>query len=502
MSKTISYQEVSLGNAIYYGSEALSLQRVVNMRFNVFPPSLKPLIAVMGLFCLLSCTAQYPLNPKLEFKLRDNPFQSKLMSPGKSDELFLILAFSGGGTRAASLSYGVLEALDRVEVPVPQGIQNADNKPIKHTLLDEVDLITGVSGGSFTAAYYGLHGREAFQNYREKVLLQDLQGGLLWGFISPVNWVRLWSPRFGRSDMAQEYYDYMIFHGATLGDMASGKGPAVIILATDANDGIVFPFVPSRFALICSDFEKFPLARAVAASAAFPGPLTPIILKNYSGHCKHRVPAWITEALAKPDPTSRTYYNAVMTNTYLDPGTKPYIHLIDGGVSDNLGIRGIMETMAAQGGIRDALKGERLAKTRRVAFIIVDAQTQEKPRWRILDEIPGLGAILGASSTIMINKYNFETIDLLRRYAEEWTHENKTAGSKPIEIYIIHVAFAFLPDKKEREYFQDIPTALTLPAEQVDKLRGVAGKLLYSQESFNKLVKDLGGKMPVTGQPR
>jgi len=230
------------------------------MRFNVFPPSLKALIAVTGLSLLLSCTAQYPLNPKLEFKLRDNPFQSKLMSPGKSDELFLILAFSGGGTRAASLSYGVLEALDRVEVPALQGIQNTDNKPIQHTQLDEVDMITGVSGGSFTAAYYGLHGRDAFTNYREKVLLQDLQGGLLWGFISPVNWVRLWSPRFGRSDMAQEYYDYMIFHGATLGDMARGKGTAVIILATDANDGIVFPFVPSRFALICSDFEKFPFS--------------------------------------------------------------------------------------------------------------------------------------------------------------------------------------------------------------------------------------------------
>ena len=85
--------------------------------------------------------------------------------------------------------------------------------------------------------------------------------------------------------MAQEYYDKMIFHGATLGDLASGKGPAVNILATDANDGIVLHFAPSQFTLICSDFEKFPLARAVAASAAFPGALTPIILKNYAGQC-------------------------------------------------------------------------------------------------------------------------------------------------------------------------------------------------------------------------
>lgn len=460
------------------------------------------ILLFLGLFSFSACTAQYALNPKLDFRVRDNPFQSKLTSPEKSDELFLMLAFSGGGSRAASLSYGILEALDRVELPAPKGIQRADNAPIRHTLLDEVDLISGVSGGSFTAAYYGLHGRDSFRDYREKVLLQDLQSGLLWGLISPVNWIRLWSPRFGRSDMAQEYYDDLIFHGATLGDLASGKGPATIILATDATDGIVFPFIPSQFVLICSDFEKFPLARAVAASAAFPGALTPIILKNYAGQCDHKVPSWITNALAKPDPASRAYYTAVMTNTYLDPDTKPYIHLIDGGVSDNLGIRGIMEAIAVQGGIRDALKEGGLAKTRRMVFIIVDAQTQEKPRWRFIDEIPGLGAILGASSTIMINKYNFETIDLLRRYAGEWTYEDEAAGKKPIEIHIIHVTFASLPDKAEREYFQGIPTALTLPDEQVDKLREVAGKLLYLQESFHKLVKDLGGKMPGTGQPK
>ncbi len=472
------------------------------MRFNIFKPLLRTLAAVAALFSLLSCTAQYALNPKLEVKLRESPFRSKLVSPGKSDELFLILAFSGGGIRAAALSHGVLEALDRIEIPAPKGVQGGDHKPQRHTLLDEVDLISGVSGGSFTAAYYGLHGRDALRDYREKVLLQDLHGGLLWGLITPVNWFRLWSPRFGRSDMAQEFYDYMIFHGATLGDLASGRGPAVVILATDAIDGIVFPFVPSQFALICSDFEKFPLARAVAASAAFPGPLTPIVLKNYAGQCDHKVPRWISDALAKPDPTSRVYYNAVMMKTYLDAETKPYIHLIDGGVSDNLGIRGIMDTIAAQGGIRDALKDGALAKTRRVVFVIVDAQTQERPRWRLFDEIPGLDAMLGASSTIMINKYNFETIDLLHRYAGQWTAVEETAGAKPIEIYIVHVAFASLPDKAEREFFQQIPTALTLPEAQVDKLREVAGRLLYAQQPFRKLVTDLGGKVPEADPPR
>lgn len=472
------------------------------MKSNFFLQSLKILTALMAFLMLLSCTAQYALNPRLQMKVRESPLQSKLFSLAKSDELFLILSFSGGGTRAAALSYGVLEALDRVEIPTPKGLLSPQKPPIRHTLLDEVDLITGVSGGSFTAAYYGLHGKDALKDYRENVLLQDLEHGLILGLINPVNWFRLWSPRFGRSDMAQEYYDDMIFHGTTLGDLASGKGPAVNILATDANDGIVFPFVPSQFSLICSDFEKFPLARAVAASAAFPGALTPIILKNYAGQCAHKDPAWMTNALAKPDPTSRIYYKALMTKTYLDPETKPYIHLIDGGVSDNLGVRNITEAIAAMGGIKEIMKEEKITSGRQLVFIIVDAQTKERNSWGLIDKIPGIGAILGASSTIMINKYNFETIDLLRRYAEEWTHESGKEGNKKIQIYIIHVSFDSLPDKTEREYFQEIPTALTLPEEQVDRLRKVAGKLLYAQEPFTRLVKDLGGNLSETGQTK
>ncbi|MCX5848106.1 MAG: patatin-like phospholipase family protein [Deltaproteobacteria bacterium] len=472
------------------------------MRSNFFPQSLKIFVTIAVFLMLASCTAQYALNPKLDMKTREHPMESKLISQAKSDDLFLILSFSGGGIRAAALSYGILEALDQVEIPAPQNISELQAAPVRHTLLDEVDLITGVSGGSFTAAYYGLHGRDALKDFREKVLLQDLQVGLIRTAINPVNWVRLWSPHFGRSDIAQEYYDSIIFHGATLGDLASGKGPAVNILATDANDGIIFPFLPSQFSLICSDFEKFPLARAVAASAALPGALSPISLKNYAGECNYKQPPWVTSALAKPDPTSRVYYKALMTKTYLDPETKPYIHLIDGGVSDNLGVRSIMESIAAMGGIREIMKKENIKGGHRLVFIIVDAQTQERKKWSLLGEIPGIGAILDASSTIMINKYNFETIDLLRRYSEEWTNELKNAGKKDVEIYIIHVCFDSLPDKEEREYFQGIPTVLTLPEEKVDKLRKVAGKLLYTQEPFIRFVKSLGGNIPEAGQTK
>ena len=205
-----------------------------------------------------------------------------------------------------------------------------------------------------------------------------------------------------------------------------------------------------------------------------------------------QVPKWIEQALAKPDITSRTYYNALRMKTYLNPRRKPYIHLIDGGVSDNLGVRGILESLIARGGIRDSLKALGLEKTRRVAIVIVDAKTQEKARWQILDEVPGIGTILGASSTIMINKYNFETIELLHNVARDWAYDDEIHGQKPIDFYIVHVAFDALPDEKERDYFNSVPTSLYLETEQVDRLREAAARLLYTDRDFQRLVKDLG----------
>ena len=445
----------------------------------------------LGFLMLTACTAQYPLNPKLGDIKRAQPYQSKLFSPERSDELLLVLAFSGGGTRAAALSYGVLEALERVEIPGRQ----AETAGRRHSLLDEVDVVSAVSVGSFTAAYFGLYGKAMFKDYRERFLLKDHQGTLLWRFFNPLNWPRLSSPRFGRSDLAQEYYDEILFRGATLGDLADAPGPAVLILSTDIIDGLTFPFTPGQFSLICSDFEKFPVARAVAASSAFPGALTPVVLKNYAGQCRARMPAAILESLQKPDLASRRYDAALRLKTYLDPQKKPYIHLLDGGIADNLGVKGLMEAIEVQGGIRQSLAESGLGRTKKVAFIIVDAKTREKAGWSLVDDVPGLNAIFGAASTIMINRYSYETLSLLRHYVHEWQSESGT-GCSPIDFHVIHVAFDFLPEEKDREYFNNIPTTLVLPPEEVDRLAEAGGRLLYGQREFVRLVSDLGGKWP------
>src|SRR5262249_33752944 len=79
-----------------------------------------------------------------------------------SSSALVILAFSGGGTRAAAFSYGVLEELRRTDLVTPRGG--------RRRLIDEVDIITGVSGGSFTALAYALYGERLFDEYEKRFL--------------------------------------------------------------------------------------------------------------------------------------------------------------------------------------------------------------------------------------------------------------------------------------------------------------------------------------------
>ena len=66
-------------------------------------------------------------------------------------ETIIALSFSGGGTRASAFSYGVIEELAAHET-LSGGIGTS--------LIDDVRFVSGVSGGSVSAAYFALHGKK------------------------------------------------------------------------------------------------------------------------------------------------------------------------------------------------------------------------------------------------------------------------------------------------------------------------------------------------------
>jgi NTE family protein len=179
------------------------------------------------------------------------------------------------------------------DTPIPSG-----------RLLDEVDAITSVSGGSFTSAYYGLYGDRIFEDFEQRMLRRDLQTGLLHQLLNPINWFRLAGGYFDRSELAVALYDAKVFDHKTFADMLARPGPSIQINATDLAAANFFTFFQPQFDLLCSDLSSFSVARAVTASSAVPGAFSPISLRNYAGTCGFEKPPWFDAALAmrKTDP--------------------------------------------------------------------------------------------------------------------------------------------------------------------------------------------------------
>ena len=110
----------------------------------------------------------------------------------------------------------MLEELRRTEIVI---------EGQRRRLIDEVDLITGVSGGSFTALAYALYGERLFAEYEARFLKRDVQGALFWRTLNPFNWWKFIGGTAGRSELAAAYYDEILFEGATYGDLLDTPAP-------------------------------------------------------------------------------------------------------------------------------------------------------------------------------------------------------------------------------------------------------------------------------------
>jgi len=445
----------------------------------------------------ISGCAHYSINQPLRQADPDAGYRGRnLIDPENDDQLLLLLTFSGGGTRAAAFSYGVLETFRDTAVFI-QGRQRR--------LLDEVDWISGVSGGSFTAAYYGVFRDRIFEDFEARFLKKNIQGDLARATLfNPINWVKLLSGYYDRSDLAADYYHEHVFEGKTYADLLARKQPMIVINATDMVQGTKVAFLQDTFDLICSDLSTFPIARACAASSAVPMVLTPITLRNYAGQCGYRMPEALAQAMRPPrDFSSRRFDLANDMLPFLDSQKKPYIHLVDGGVADNLGLRAALERVTLLGDPWTTLKYANQENTNKIVFVVVNAETAINDKWDRFEQVPPLVAMLDSYSSIAIERYNRETVALLVESFPRWADEIRRGrcGSNPIstepgtcgdiEFYLVQVRFDALDDEVERNFLKRLPTSFVLQPQEVDRLREAARRILSESPEFQRLLQDL-----------
>lgn len=452
-------------------------------------PRILLFVASALLAALLGGCVHAPLNqPLTRYDQKGGYRFANRQIPPPGSDVTVILFFSGGGKRAAALSYGVLREL--AATPAAGGSQR---------LLDSVEMISAVSGGSFTAACYALHHDGIFEDYEKGFLKDDTDAALIGRVFWPTNWPSLSSPYYGRSDLAADYYDRHLFDGATFGDLVrAGNRPFVLINATDMANGEQFTFTQIRFDLIGSDLSAYPLARAVAASSATPLLLTPITLQNHAGAAGQVQSVFLPDSGAEDALSARAREIRQVMRSYTDAKHSPYIHLMDGGLSDNLGMRSLMDAALLRGGLVELAERIGMPVTNKVALVVVNAAAHRGAEWAQREDVPGVFRAIDQLGDNIGTQVNRHTLVLFRQILEEWKSEmlhrhamTGAPGSQLPDYYLVDVMFDQLTDPGEKAFFQNLPTRLTLPDDTIDKLTAVGGRLLRESPEFQRLLRDL-----------
>ena len=393
-----------------------------------------------------------------------------------SDELLVGLAFSGGGTRAAAFSYGALTEIDRTSV-------RGSAKP--GSLLDRVDFVSGVSGGSVIAAYYGLRRRAALADFRERFLLRDAEESLSTR-ISPIAVSRAYAGGINDAEHLPRWLDANLFNGATFSEFRSDRRPRVWINAADIYNRTPFVFGPLAFNALCSDLSSYRIADAVAASAAVPVLFAPVVVESFSQTCSAPMPAWIERARKNPtaSPMLKTFAEA--TARYRN-GSMRYIKLLDGGLVDNYGLSGFTIARLSADTPYGPLTRQQAVKLKRVLFLVVDAGRGPSGEWTQTVAGPTGPDLVMAAADTAIDASVRASFTAFERTMLDWQQdlvkwrcglppgERQRLGAaatwncRDLKIFIGRVRFDQLGPERAAA-LNAVPTRFKLPAESVDTL--------------------------------
>lgn len=446
-----------------------------------------------------------PLNTPTATPLLVTPMQaaarlaSEERTHGGNSDAVIGLAFSGGGTRAAAFAYGVLEQLAHTP---------SRNRNRRGDLLDHVGIISGVSGGSIMAAYYGLKGRAALADFRRKFLTQDLMAELNTN-VTLINLGRALGGGVNTDTRLRDWFNAHLFHDATFDALIARPRPIVLINATNVYSRTPFVFVPQSFAAACSDITKYPLAAGVAASAAVPAAFAPVVIESFPGECHAPLPAWVVKAAKDPaeSPMVQDYAKSL---EQIRNGKVKYIKLFDGGMIDNYGLSGMTIVRAAAGTPYGPMRPEEAVNLRRLLFVIADAGQGPTGNWSQTLEGPTGKELIGAMVGVLIEANSNASYTAFQETMHNWHNaivrwrcglknaevarlrRGRTGhwNCRDFKITVTRIAFDQL-DPARAARLSKVPTSFSLPAATVDELTQAGGDALKANPAFQKFLKEM-----------
>jgi NTE family protein len=454
---------------------------------------------------VVGCT-QTIRNDPINRQLTANPAQVEAeLQPDVQtnfDDMVVALSFSGGGMRAAAFSYGVLTGFDETRVPTRTG-------PV--SLLDRLDFLSGVSGGSVLAAYYGLRGRAALADFRQRFLDVNAEEGLQTD-LSLGNIAR--GLQGGVNDTTQfpVWLDAHLYNHATFKDLLTRPRPRVWINASDIYNRTAFIFAPVTFSALCSDLTSYPVSLAVAASAAVPVIFAPIVIQNYPGGCPVGLPAWVQRVRNDPlaAPLIKSYADALERYR---TGAIKYVKLLDGGLVDNYGLAGFTIARLASETPFGPLAPQEAVRLRRFLFLVVDSGRDPAGHWA--QTIPGPSGIdlITASSDTATDSGALGSYSAFDGTMSDWKKtlvawrcglseaDRRRFGAPPgwncrdVQFFISRITFDQLAPERAAALNQ-VETRFKLPRDQVDMLIAAGRDGLNTNTVFRAFLNSFGRAPP------
>ncbi len=439
---------------------------------------MKPLLLLALLTCLAGCatTIQNAPRNKPMGAVSNIAQRDALGTVDVVEEAALALSFSGGGLRASAFSLGVL-----------QGLEDLQGRPGK-TLLDDVTFITSVSGGSMTAAYYGLHGKDTLTTFRDRGLLRDSEADLRFSLLNPVNVTRLLAGGLNDRENFQDWLERDLYKGATFADLHRRRKPDVWINASHMYHRMAFPFIARVFDMLCSDLMSFPISEAVAASMAVPLFFAPVVLEKHPESCITPLPPRI---LMPPRDVPSAYLMrdiSTAVRDFRDLRNGRYVKLIDGGLTDNFGLVSVLQSRLVAGTPYGPMTERDAVTVRRMMFMVVDAGQAPGGDWNHTVEGPSGVDVANAAIDTAIASNVRMSFDAFVPMVKAWRDDivrfrcalprerlielRGTADGftcTDVEFTVTRISFEDLDPERARRLSQ-VPTRLTLPEATIDEL--------------------------------
>ena len=450
------------------------------------------LLLAMG--ALAACA--YPTRNEVKTEeSRQHQYSWASLAPDDMPDTLVIVTASGGGTRATALAMAVLGTLNRIELPSGK------------RLADEVDVISSVSGGSVTAAYFAMHGAAGLSDLEQNFVRQDGIEAMLLRGLNPFGLAALSTPSTERIDLLIDYLDDRLFHEATFGFLIEKKRrPYLILNAADMVEGIPFPFTQYTMDLLCSDLGKMKISTAVAASAAFPVAMSPVTLKNYAPCDAVAKPGWIEQAATTGWHTNPGRVALGRAAAAYADGSKKYIHLLDGGIADNLGVSEPYRLLTNSDVSPLFLNQIQTGKVKKIIFVMVNARSFAPSDLDTEQATPGMISMLSASIDSSIDRATFGMAGRLRQLLTEdlldFARDAEAVGESELATNLrtvamnsrfIAVDFDAIPDADCRRRFHSIPTSWTLSKPQIDAVLAMGEALMADHPDFPSVLQAVGG---------